>query len=168
MDCERTFIARYSRTAGESLLALLEALPATVETAGFSDTINEISPDFVSINQQAQQAEQYSLLLICGPGYRKSLEFLIKDYVIKAHPDKAEQIKKLLLGNCIKEYVTDGRIKGVAERAVWLGNDETHYLRKWEGKDLQDLKRLISLTVHWIEMEELTKAAMDDMPEDKK
>jgi len=52
-------------------------------------------------------------------------------------------------------------------RAVWLGNDETHYLRKWEQKDLTDLKNLIGLTVHWIEMEELTETVMKDMPAGK-
>ena len=63
--------------------------------------------------------------------------------------------------------MTSDKVKQVAARAVWLGNDETHYLRKWEGKDLQDLKKLIALTVHWIEMEELTEAVMKDMPEGK-
>ncbi len=53
-------------------------------------------------------------------------------------------------------------------RAVWLGNDQTHYLRKWEDKDLADLKRLIQLTLHWIEMDELTKKTLEDMPEGKK
>jgi hypothetical protein len=33
------------------------------------------------------------------------------------------------------------------------------------GKDLQDLKKLIDLTVHWIEMEETTREIMTDMPE---
>jgi len=36
-----------------------------------------------------------------------------------------------------------------------------------ERKDREDLKALIELTVHWIEMEELTEAVMKDMPEGK-
>jgi hypothetical protein len=102
------------------------------------------------------------------PRVRKALEFLIKDYVIKNHPTKAEEVKKMLLGNCIKDYVSDDRVKQVATRAVWLGNDETHYLRKWKDKDLSDLKNLISLTLHWIEMDELTKEAIKEMPDGKK
>ena len=31
---------------------------------------------------QAETAEKYGLTLVCGPGYRKALEFLIKDYVL--------------------------------------------------------------------------------------
>jgi hypothetical protein len=34
-----------------------------------------------------------------------------------------------------------------------LGNDETHYVREWADKDLQDLKRIIKVTLHWLEME---------------
>ena len=41
----------------------------------------------------------------------------------------------------------------MAKRATWLGNDETHYFRKWEDKDLSDLKKLIEMTVHFISMD---------------
>jgi hypothetical protein len=53
----------------------------------------------------------------------------------------------------------------VASRAAWLGNDETHYLRTWEDKDLTDLKKLIELTVQWIEIEELARDVVVDMLE---
>jgi hypothetical protein len=69
---------------------------------------------------------------------------------------------------CIKEFVTDTRVRTTAERATWLGNDETHYIRKWEDKDLQDMKRLITLTSYWIQSEHLTKSAIAEMPQGKK
>ncbi len=49
----------------------------------------------------------------------------------------------------------DLRVRQCAERAIWLGNDETHYERRWMGKDLQDLKVLTKLTVNWIHSEAL-------------
>ena len=131
----------------------------------FSETINNISEAFTSIYNQAFAAEQQGLSEICGVGYRKALEFLIKDYTISNKPADKEKIEKKLLGSCIAEYVDDNRIKSVAKRAAWLGNDETHYIRKWEGKNLDDLKKLIDLTVHWIEMESLTKSFESEMPE---
>ena len=70
--------------------------------------------------------------------------------------------------SCIKEYVADARIKPTAERAAWLGNDETHHVPKWEDKDLQDLQKFIKLTCHWIESVELTKDAVATMPEGKR
>jgi hypothetical protein len=74
----------------------------------------------------------------------------------------------LQLGPCIKDYVNDARLKSTAERAAWLGNDKTHYIRKWEYKDLQDLKEFIVLTEYWVESEHLTKESVAPMPEGKK
>jgi hypothetical protein len=54
------------------------------------------------------------------------------------------------------------------KRAAWLGNDETHYVRKWEDKDLNDQKSLIEVTVHWIEMEAITNKILSEMPGGKK
>jgi hypothetical protein len=167
--CMRLFIARYKgeRTPTGMTYKLNHLLPVTIATSEHSDVIKVVSPDFVTIFGEAEVAEKHGLKLICGPGYRKALEFLIKDYVIGSHKEKADEIKKLNLAKCITDYVSDGKVKQVAARAVWLGNDETHYERKWEDKDLNDLKNLIRLTLHWIEMDELTTKALKEMPEGK-
>ena len=134
----------------------------------FSNTINKISSDFVRIFNEAYSAEQMSLSNICGVGYRKALEFLVKDYVSKDKPEEQiVAIRNKPLSKCIDEYVTDERIKLVSKRAVWLGNDETHYVRKWEGKDVHDLKGIIHLVLRWIEQEVETEALLNDMPERK-
>ena len=131
----------------------------------FSDTINTISAEFQTIYNEAFYAEQLGLNQICGVGYRKSLEFLIKDYLISNTEDEAvkERIKNKFLSNCIQEDIVDNNIKNVAKRAVWLGNDETHYVRKWADKDVSNLKHLIDLTVRWIENEVETKKIIDEM-----
>jgi hypothetical protein len=41
----------------------------------------------------------------------------------------------------------------------------THYIKKWEGKNLDDLIKLIDLIVHWIEMRILTASFDAEMPE---
>lgn len=134
----------------------------------FSEIINTISPRFSIIYNEAFAAEQMNLMEICGVGYRKALEFLIKDYVMEGKgEDEQERIKQMLLGPCIEAYVTDLNVKNVSKRAVWIGNDETHYVRKWENKDVQDLKVLIRLTIRWIEQEKETAALLLDMPDRK-
>ena len=45
-----------------------------------------------------------------------------------------------VLGTVIADYLDEPNIRDSAERAAWLGNDETHYLRRWEEQDIQDLK----------------------------
>jgi hypothetical protein len=132
----------------------------------FSDEIKSVSNDFANIYNQAFSAEKYNLQLIVGPGYRKSLEFLVKDYALgKAEESKKNEILTSFLGNVIEIYIKDPRIKSMAKRAAWLGNDETHYLRKWGDKDLGELKTLIELTVKWIEMSELSDKYEKEMPE---
>jgi hypothetical protein len=76
---------------------------------------------------------------------------LIKDYLIRKRPADKAAIETIMLGPCIENYVTDPRIKEVTKLATWLGNDETHYQRRWIDKDLNDLKTLIKLVLHWIE-----------------
>lgn len=117
----------------------------------------------MEIYDQALVAESQSLSQMVGIGIRKSLEFLIKDYAILQNPDKAEEIKKETLAKCISLYIADQNVKECAKRAAWLGNDETHYMRKWEMKDIGDLKRLVRLTVNWIDNVLLTKAYVSEM-----
>lgn len=59
-------------------------------------------------------------------------------------------------------------MKDTAQRAAWLGNDEVHYLRKWEEHDLQDLKQLIQLMVTTIQSELLYEKMKQEMPKGKK
>lgn len=132
----------------------------------FSEIINNVSSSFGKIYNEAYAAEQMDLKEVCGVGYRKALEFLIKDYAIQGKDEQTvEKIKKMLLAKCIDDYVDDAMVKAVAKRAVWLGNDETHYVRKWEDKDVQDLKGLIHLTILWIEKLKETERLLAEMPE---
>jgi hypothetical protein len=134
----------------------------------FSESIKSISPSFCEIAGEAMNAEANGWKLVAGPGYRKALEFLLKDYLCRLLPKETEKIKVLPLAACVANYVDHEKLKAMAARAAWLGNDETHYVRKWEDKDLDDLKNVIGLTVHWIEMAEMTDSVMKEMPEAKK
>jgi len=147
-----------------TLFSLIYALPdKPIKSRVFEDQIIKISPSFVEIYNQAYASEQQGLDQICGMGYRKSLEFLIKDFLINEKPDAASEIKNELLGKCINKYVDEPRIKSAAEKAAWLGNDETHYVRKWSSKDINDLKILIELTVYWINSHLLTQKYNKEM-----
>ncbi len=141
----------------------------TPRSTAFAKLIQDVSPTFVKIYGQAEAAESQTLNEIAGVGYRRALEFLIKDYLIAHYEDEKSQqeIRGLFLGRCIEKYVKNDSLKLVAKRAVWLGNDETHYVRLWEGKDIKDLKNVIALTVSWIEMELRTLELQRDMPEAK-
>jgi len=162
--CQKSFIGYYKSIGNHYAFDGITSV-GNPQERDFSETVNSISENFRKIYNQAYFAEQNNLLEICGVGYRKALEFLIKDYIISNNPSERENVERKMLGACISEYVNDDRIKSAAKRAVWLGNDETHYIRKWEGKNLEDLKRLIDLTIHWIEMETLSRQIEEEMPD---
>ena len=161
-NCGKIFTAAYNVSTQE----YNSYQELAVAEQKFDDSINEISPSFISIYNQAYKAEQVGLGEICGMGYRKALEFLIKDYLTSLHPDKKEEFIKAALGNCINE-IDNSSIKELARRATWLGNDETHYIRKWKDKDIHDLKNLIDLTCQYITMETKSKKYLEDMPKKK-
>ena len=125
--CQRLFIARHFRTQPQNTTYFFySSVPVELKTVEQSETISKISADFCAIYQQAHKAEQHGLLLVAGPGYRKALEFLVKDYIIsqfkeidpeKLAADKAT-VEKTLLGSCIKTYVKSDQIKEIAKRAA--------------------------------------------------
>ena len=90
---------------------------------------------------------------ICGMGYRKTLEFLIKDYAILIHSTETDSIKSKMLSPCISEYIENKHIKSLATASAWLGNDETHYNRKHSDYNFEHLKAFITAVVNYIDME---------------
>jgi hypothetical protein len=161
--CHSLFIAYFEEgesRGGPKILA--GCAPVSIQKRVFSETLTGISPSYCEIANEAHVAEQRGLKQICGIGYRKALEFLIKDYLIALDPAERTAIEGEFLGTCIAKRVQNTNLRNVAQRATWLGNDEAHYKRKWVDKDLSDLKHMIDLTCYWIE--ELTKVAIADMP----
>jgi hypothetical protein len=143
--------------------------PPKLTHPALPDFVGEISPSFVSIFKEAVEAKERGLAQIAGPGYRKAFEFLIKDYAkSKAKPEEFEDIEKPQANPVVNKYISDTRVQAVAKRALWVGNDETHYLRKWEDRDINDLATLIKLTIEWIDIERQSAAYIEEMPESTK
>lgn len=170
-SCQEAFIATYvslgRAPSGWQEHELRHLAPIAPKLAVFPDTIKAISPMFTNIFNQSLEAEIKQLDQLVGIGLRKALEFLVKDYSAAEHPDKEQEIRNAKLGNCIEKYISDVNVKECAKRAAWLGNDETHYIRKWETKDINDLKLLVRLTTNWIDNHLLTKKYISDMESGK-
>ncbi len=154
-NCEECFFVSYLIPGymEDSVGVIQEIFPIAKHTSTFSEEILSLSPDFVKIFNQAEQAENQNLHDICGIGYRKSLEFLVKDYCIKIHPDKQSTIESLPLAKCISDYIDNEKISTLAKVSAWIGNDETHYTRKHQNYNIQDLKKFIKAMVAYIEYE---------------
>lgn len=167
--CQSMFIGQYKRfqknPSGQMFgtFKLQKCVPLKYIAPEIFPEVEKISPSFKNIYEQACAAEAAQFDEISGVGYRKALEFLIKDYCIHKNPEKEVEIKAVFLGVVINNYVEDANLKACAQRAAWLGNDETHYVRKWENKDINDLKTLINLSCVWVRSNILTEQYLSEM-----
>lgn len=166
--CEKCFISHYHYGESNTIfheghryyeLSCVGSYPKRPEQITFDDSIVNMSPSFCEIYNQAYSAEVYELNQIAGIGYRKALEFLIKDYCIYRNPNKASEIKDTFLGQVINKFIDSNKIQTLAKASAWLGNDETHYIRKFEDKDINDLKRFINATKAYITYELISDEA---------
>jgi hypothetical protein len=99
---------------------------------------------FIKTYLQSLQAESKGLDELAGMGYRKAIEYLVKDWAIKNKPEDKDLILKSWLSKVVADYYS-GDLKEILERATWLGNDQSHYLRLFGEFDLKVLKELIAL-----------------------
>ena len=149
--CEKVFFTIYDY--GENSFEMIRQFPEQFEETSIPPHINQISAQFSIVYAQALQAESENLDQIAGLGFRRSLEFLVKDYAILKNPEDEDVIKPMPMAQCIEKYIDHPRIKALSKRAAWLGNDYAHYLKKHSDRDLKDLKELILLTMQWINLE---------------
>lgn len=151
-SCHAIYSARYIGNRGSSSLCLESIFPKQATQISFSNNINNLSPMFISLYNQAAQAEaKIEINGLAGIGYRKALEFLIKDYLIKLKHQDKDTVTKMDLGNCVNKL--EGQIKTIAKASIWIGNDETHYFRKNPEYDIEDLKLFINTLIHFIEID---------------
>ncbi len=149
-DCLKYFVVEYIHSEPSRGIAVDYSYRPPIKVR-LPENVEKVSPTFVEIYSQATVAESEKLDQIAGVGYRKAAEFLIKDYVISKNPDDEETIKKNMLGKVISDYLSDfPKLQALAKSVAWIGNDETHYVRRHNNKDLQDLKRFILASAQFI------------------
>lgn len=149
--CKKYFAVEYIFTSTSELCSIAKYSYRPPIKVKLPENIEKVSPVFVEIYSQATVAESEALDQIAGVGYRKAAEFLIKDYVISKNPSDEEHIKSIMLGKVIADYLNDfPKIQALAKSVAWIGNDETHYVRRHDGKDIEDLKRFILSAAQFI------------------
>ena len=157
-SCGKPFIAYFKTIRKESIPTGVKNTAEDIDYLApnfpavktFDNKIKVLSSNFVETYNQSLSAESYNLNQIAGMGYRKALEFLIKDFCIYKNPTENSQICSMPLSQCIETFIADNKIKNLSKVSAWLGNDETHYIKKFEDKDINDLKRFIDTTVYFI------------------
>ena len=103
---------------------------------------SRLYPDFSKIFSEASECEKQGLFTIAGTGYRKALEFLVKDYLQKEQNLTKEAIGECRLEKCCQKIEFEP-IQKLANAATWLGNDETHYVVKHPEYDIDQMKSFL-------------------------
>lgn len=149
-DCLKYFVIEYINDNYENASTVNYTYRPPIKVK-LPENIEKVSPVFVEIYSQATVAESEALNQIAGVGYRKAAEFLIKDYAISKNKDDEGKIKSIMLGQVIADYLNDfPKIQALAKSVAWIGNDETHYVRRHDDKDIQDLKKFILSAAQFI------------------
>ena len=149
--CDAFFIAYFRYYSRSREFYFKSSRPGMPLAPDIPEVIGELSPEFARIYTDASKAEHYGLDGVTGVGYRKALEFLIKDYAIYVNEDSADEIKETWLADVVKNYIDDERLRKAFNFAKTLGTDHGHYTQKWEDYNLEDLKKLIGIAVRMIE-----------------
>lgn len=112
-------------------------------TTQFDDLITDLSPCFVKIYHQAEQAENNESYTLAGMGYRAALENLIADYALKILHENKEEIEKLKnLNNYIAHYFKNEEDLMSASDVVRIyGNEYIHWNKPENFDEVQILQQ---------------------------
>lgn len=126
---------------------------------GLDEKVLNYYPDFAMIYQQSLQAQVEGLTEICGMGFRKALESLVKTYLIEKTPNKKESLLKEPLSQSIAK-IKNEHIQCLAKASAWLGNDQVHLLKKYPQYDVEQMKQFIKVLAAVIIEEKTVTEAM--------
>ena len=126
------------------------------ENISISKSIQKFSSKFYEIYSQAKSGKQMDLYLLIGNSYRKSIEFLIKDYLIKIQKKPEKEIKELNLHKCINQLNFKDDLKNLTKVLKEYGNEETHYeikTKKNIKKDIEEMENIIEIIIKHVELQ---------------
>lgn len=145
--CKKLFTATYEVTNGKSHICCMTPF----KPSAFSDElIEKISPRFIEVYNQALRAKDNKDLNLAAIGYRSALEILIKDYAINELNEPPEKVIKLKLFEAISNYLPENMLS-TADVVRILGNDHTHYERKYPELDFNLLQKYMDIFINLVQ-----------------
>ena len=164
-NCNGTFIMIGEYNSQNNTANFKGSFPKKPIKSDFSKRINSISEEFQIIFNQSEEVESLGYNHLAGIGYRKALEFIITDYLIFLNKDDPDEIQILSKPNTTLNQkimkIDNSKIKDTSKAASWIGNDETHYSKRHEDKDINDLKTYLNTVIYFIDFDLSTYDASD-------
>lgn len=134
--------------------------PAKSSYKDIKEDIRKISPKFYDVYKQSLIAKNSGLNELYGMGFRKAIEYLVKDFAISENPNKRSSIEASSLHSCIENYFKNSDARTALLACKWLGNNETHYVNSNDSDDVSLLENLIEDTLYYIHREQRNKIAI--------
>lgn len=147
--CNTPFYASYKYK--EAQTTLLDVYPH-LKSITLPEKIQELSPRFTNLYEQSYTAEQNGHIELAGSGYRNSIEILIKDFAIQKLNAPKDEVCKMSLYDAIGTYLKEVNIETSAADVIRvLGNDYTHYQRKYDDIDFIVVKKYLEIFIQQID-----------------
>ncbi len=154
--CSKTFFFACA-SDGEGYAPNVCLYPDITFTPYKNDIFSSVSERFITMYNQALQSEFVGNIELAAIGYRSSLEILIKDFATKELNKPFEEVAKKSLCNAIGEYLNQPDLVSTADVIRILGNDYTHYQRKYPEHDFELLKGYMEIFLKQIEVQYMIK-----------
>ncbi len=136
--CDGTFVATY--VIKNKATTFLSSFPVIKDESDVDHILAGCSPRFADLYKQSYMCYTNQQFDLAAMGFRSALECLVKDFAIEfLNIPKDEVIKKSLF-QAIAEYLKDVELVKSADVVRMLGNDYTHYQRKFTDHDIETLK----------------------------
>lgn len=150
--CSNTFFFACFRNLAKSPDALCTlCFPSNSFVPYKNDVLSKISERFIQMYNQALNAEFNRSLDLAAIGYRSSLEILVKDYAISELGVSEDEAGKKSLCDAIGTYLKQDELVKTADVIRILGNDYTHFKRKYPDFDFNLLKYYMVIFMKQIE-----------------
>ncbi|MDU6791728.1 MAG: hypothetical protein E6427_03320 [Anaerococcus sp.] len=131
-------------------IEFISSYPMSSDTY-FYPSIQDLSPNCIRLYKDSSFAYDHNMYDLAAMGYRKSLEYLIKDYAIKELNKPKEEVVKKSLYDSISSYMPLQQLINTADVVRLLAKDKTHYQEKYKEYDIEVLKKYLDIFLKLID-----------------
>ncbi|MBN2781902.1 MAG: hypothetical protein JXQ66_01530 [Campylobacterales bacterium] len=139
-NCHHMFIGKYKKLQTNKY-TLVDTWPKTLRNINFE--IKDISPNFVKLYEESICAYDSELIQLAGIGLKKSLEILLKDFLLHLNQNDADVINKYTLEESMENFNKKINVIEISNINDCMKKSEC-YNTKFEQSDIVRIKALIN------------------------
>lgn len=151
--CSESYVTGHTRKDTADKFSEFLFIFPSLKNKQFSSLLEDLSPRFIQIYNEASTSEQAGHITLAGIGYRLSLEILVKDFAIIELEKDEDEVSKKTLFNAISEYLPNTDHIVSADVVRIKGNDYAHYKEKYTDLEFEDMKFYLDTLIDLINVQ---------------